>query len=337
MSTSQASPKRSSPARAILISGMKRSGTTVLWETLRKDSRNLCFDEPFHPSLWQGKKQNGKGTWTELGSKFNQLATASNMQSSPIRPIDELTHQNGPGQRRYLRDLMLQAQRTVIDEVRLWNRLPEILPEEVPVVVVHLLRDPVNWVTAQMMPSVGRSKKSEARFLAWLGKIGFFWRRSDYDSWRYEEIFEAAIAADHPLFRFVPRAMCGATRLPAYQKLIALWWAANLETRSRLSTRHLGPVVNVSLFEFSVDPEKVTRKIYSAAGWDLPSGLIDFQHVCPIRPSWKARSIKWERAFTGLGLPTALSQANKLDGDALVAILDRHRSDTNCSSPETLI
>lgn len=326
MAIGQASPNRGAPAQGVLICGMKRSGTTVLWETFRKDPRNLCFDEPFHPSLWQGKRQNGKGTWTELGPLFDRISSAFDKGPSAIRPIDELTRQSEPDQRRYLHDLMQQSERTVIDEVRLWNRMPEILPDDFPIVVVHLLRDPVNWVTAQMMPSVGKSNNTKRRFFARLGELGFFRLKYGYNAWSYEEIVEASLAADHSIFRFIPGAERRRARLPAFQKLIALWWAANRETRSRLSTWRSGPVVSVSLSEFSANPTKVIGKIYSAAGWDLPEGLIDFAHVRPVRPSWKPRSSNWKRAFLELGLPAALSEAHELDGDALSAVLDRHCS-----------
>jgi len=304
---------------------MKRSGTTILWETLRKDPRNLCFDEPFHPSLWKGKVQNGKGTWSELGKTFGRVSRRFGADLLPILPLDELTAESGLSQRAYLRDLMQQAERTVIDEVRLWNRIPEILPDDLPVVVVHLLRDPVNWVTAQMMPSNTRPDKRS--LFGRLGDLRFFKRKSGYDAWRYEEIAEAALASDHPIFRSISGQGVDKGRLPAYQKLIAFWWAANLQTRERLLNWSTGTVVNVSLSEFSANPAGVIARIYSAARWDHDQGKSDFTHVRPIRSSWKPKSRNWALAFRQLGLPAVLSDAQHLDGDALASIMDACLSD----------
>jgi hypothetical protein len=303
----------------VLISGIKRSGTTILWETFRKDPRNLCFDEPFHPSLWQGKRSNGKGTWLELGSIFDRVS-APFAGLEPIRPLDELTNHSDPVQRDYLRALMMTSARTVIDDVRLWNRLPEILPSAVPVVVVHLFRDPVNWVTAQLMPSNGGARRR--MLYTTLRDLNFFRRRTGYNAWRYEEVTEAALSANHPIFHIFPHTAPGMARMPAYMKLLALWWAANIESRARLASWRGGTVVNVTLSEFAADPAKVLARIYAAARWELAKGAVDFTHVRPIRPSWKASSRKWNRAFSELGIPYELSKAS--DGDTVASVLDEY-------------
>lgn len=151
-------------ARSVLISGLKRSGTTVLWETFRKDLRNRCFDEPLNPDLWKGRLQNSKGTWNELGEFWERQTPARNAGLQAIYPADELVSSNTGFQREYLRSLMLDGSRTVIDDVRIWNRLPDLLPHDVPTVAVHLLREPLNWVTAQMLP--GRRRPWPAS-MAW--------------------------------------------------------------------------------------------------------------------------------------------------------------------------
>jgi len=309
-------------AQTVLISGLKRSGTTILWETFRQDQRNLCFDEPFHPDLWRGKRSNGKGTWAELGAAFDSVSTPFGANLGPIWPRDELTDSSAPSQCEYLQALMLRAERSVIDEVRLWNRLPELLPGNVPIVVVHLLRDPVNWVTAQIMPFTG--SRRVGRLSRLMTQLRYFRRGSGYNKWRYEEIIDTALSIDHPILDMIACTKYEFARLPAYKKLLAFWWAANLRTRSRLAAWGGGPVVNVTLSEFSTDPAKVVERIYKSAGWDMPESPIDFAHVRPIRPSWKENSPKYARAFIELGLPSALSQGRHLDGDAIASILDDH-------------
>lgn len=257
-----------------------------------------------------------------MGAVFDCVSAPFGADLTPIRPPDELTDRSAAAQREYLRALMLQAKRTVIDEVRLWNRLPEVLPDNVPAVVVHLLRDPVNWVTAQIMPSIGRQRGGSLGKL--MTQLRYFRRVSGYNKWRYEEIIDTTLSSSHPVLDAIPCTRYEFARLPAYKKLLAFWWAANLRTRSRLANWRGGPVVNVTLSEFSADPAKVVKRIYDSAGWDIPENPIDLSHVRPIRPSWKANSPKYARAFVELGLPSALSQGNHLDGNAMASILDEH-------------
>lgn len=143
--------------KSILIAGLKRSGTTVLWETLRQDYASHCLDEPFHPGLWSGRRTNGKKTWTELGADWDEQDYATRSDLAPIRPLDELSTSNTDAQRRYLADLLALSNQTVIDEVRVWNRLPDLLPTGEYPLVIHLLRRPDNWTTGHMLPL----KKSE--------------------------------------------------------------------------------------------------------------------------------------------------------------------------------
>jgi hypothetical protein len=322
LSRSPADSRPGPVAQTVLISGLKRSGTTILWEAFRQDRRNLCFDEPFHPGLWLGKRGNGKGTWTELGAVFASVSAPLGADLTPIRPPDELSDRSDAAQREYLRALMLRAERTVIDDVRIWNRLPELLPDNVPTVVVHLLRDPVNWVTAQILPSIGHHRGGSLGNL--MTQLRFFRRSTGYNKWRYEEIIDTALSTSHSILDTIPCPEDEFARLPAYKKLLAFWWAMNLQTRSRLATWRGGPVVNVTLSEFSADPAKVVKRIYESAGWNMPEIPINLSHVRPIRPSWRANSSKYARALAELGLPRALSEAKLLGGNAMASILDGH-------------
>ena len=139
--------------KMILISGLKRSGTTVLWQTFRNDKSSLCLDEPFHPSLWQGRRLNAKGTLNELGALWKKIDFASRSELQPIVPLEEMNPTGTSAQSRYLAELSAQSERTVVDEVRIWNRLPEILSDSPQTLVIHLIRSPANWVTGQMKPN----------------------------------------------------------------------------------------------------------------------------------------------------------------------------------------
>jgi len=305
-------------SRSVLIAGLKRSGTTILWETLRQDAASLCLDEPFHPDLWAGRRQNGKKTWAELGAAWNREDYATRGDLSPIQPLDELESHTSDAQRRYLADLQALSERTVIDEVRIWNRLPELLPADGRLVVVHLVRQPENWVTGHMIPLAKRRKG-----LAGLLSVARFFRRAGgFNNWHYEDVFNAAIAQNHPMWSSVSIAMGELARQPAYVKLLAFWWASNLVLHRRLAAWSGGPVLTVSMAEFANDPAGVIARIYGAAGWAMPDTRFDFGAVRPVRPSFKAGSRRWHDAFKNLGMPAAFLADPAMDGSRVAALFD---------------
>ena len=309
--------------QAVIITGLRRSGTTILWETLRRDPLLLCFDEPFHPRLWEGERQNAKGTWDELGSFWDRERPDRNVALKPILPADELVATSTPAQVAYLSRLLTAGDRVVIDVVRTWNRWPSLLDGRVRVHVVHLVRDPVSWVTAHLLPS-GDS--------TWRKRIGDCYRRATvfhrqrfYDNWQYEQIIDAALATRHPLWSaagIAPERLDGA---PAYEKLTAFWWAANLTTHRRLADWNGGSFTTVTLRDFTADPARIVSAIARASDWETPN-VPNFEQIRPIRAGWQADSPRWARAFANLTIPEALASKSPLSGVEMNALFEAHTS-----------
>jgi hypothetical protein len=180
-----------SAIHAVIIVGLKRSGTTILWETFRKNRELLCFDEPFHPRLSQGIRQNGKGTWTELAKVLNLLENDMPSGAIHISASDELGSYLSTAQHSYFEFLLKQGDKVVLDEVRVWNKLEALLSKRPEVFVIHLVRDPAAWVTAHLLPS--RKKTCAGTLMDFYRKKSFFSRRRNFDNWRYEEIVNRAL------------------------------------------------------------------------------------------------------------------------------------------------
>ena len=302
----------------VLIAGLKRSGTTILWETLRQDTASHCLDEPFHPSLWAGRRENGKNTWAELGAAWNREDYAARADLSPIQPPDELQARSTDAQRRYMADLLSLSDRTVIDEVRIWNRLPELLPSDGQKTVIHLVRQPENWVTGHMIPLAKRKKGLAGS----LSDASFFRRAGGFNNWRYEDIFNDAIARDHPMWSPVSMTVGELARQPAYVKLLAFWWASNLVLHRRLAAWSGGTVLTVTMAEFANDPGGVVARIHEAAGWAMPETPFDFGQVRPARASFKAGSGRWHDAFARLGIPAEFLADPALEGAQVATLFD---------------
>lgn len=301
----------------ILIVGLRRSGTTVFWETFRKDDHSLCFDEPFHPALWQGAVTNSKGTWPELAEIWNRTGSSPIKGALPIYPADELVQGASVEQKKYLGFLFDQSERVVVDSVRIWNKLPDLLQIKTPLLVIHLVRSPVSWVTAQMVPPYGLSWRRDVMNI--YRRTAFFKRKRGYNNWHFEEIIEEALRQEHTLWKYCKADLARIKMQRAYVKLLAFWWSVTKHTHLSLQKLDYIQHVTVSLEEFSGCPEKVIDDIYSQAGWLQPRPTIS--HVKGVREGWKASDQAWVDAFSLLGVPHELLVSKNVKGKNLHEML----------------
>jgi hypothetical protein len=304
--------------RAIVIFGLRRSGTTVLWETLRLDRRILAFDEPFHPRLWAGARQNEKGTWNELGT-FWDRERPDVAGATPILPLDELTPEFAPAQVRYFHDLLASHSRVAIDIVRGWNKAGNLLAAHRDVCAIHLLRHPVEWVTAHLLPSGGGTWRK--RWADEYRRARFFARRRYFNNWQYEEIIEAALVSRHEIWDYVRLSPTALLSEPAYVKLLAFWWAANLRNHKLLANHACFRTLTLS--DFTLDPAQAGSGLYAAAGWSLPEGTGSFGHVNRTRPGWMAQSARWADAAERLGIPSEVVTQPQLSSDLIETAFKR--------------
>ncbi|MEQ8690742.1 MAG: hypothetical protein RIC89_07885 [Pseudomonadales bacterium] len=297
----------------VVIHGLRRSGTTILWETFRSDPALRCFDEPFHPRLAEGRSDNHKGTWDEMAAHMRDTA----VPPAPIAPCDELHSSSTLEQIAWLGSLYASHDLVVTDIVRGWNRAPGLHAACGPVLTVHLVRDPASWVAAHLLPTGQR--KPLGRLANVYRRRSFFRRRGFYDGYRYETIVNAALAQDHPVFRFVRPSAVALRRAPAYEKLLAFWWGANVTLAQRLRAASV-PRVTLTLAEFSHAPEAQLRLVAEAAGW--PDLQMDTRAVRPVKSSFGAGLPQWQAAAIRLGLPTDLFDPASLAAESLRAAFE---------------
>jgi hypothetical protein len=303
----------------LLISGLRRSGTTALWELMRSSPDLVAFDEPFHPGLWTGVYDNHKRTWTELTALWREGPQDLVHGVAPIRPLDELDPDLAPAQAAYLRALLARDRPVVIDVVRGWNKLPALAEAAPSVHLVLLVRSPVPWVLSHLIPSGGTG---------WRFALGTAWRRfsalrrrGDFDNWQYETILRAALDRRHPVFDepcLSPEAL---DRAPAHVRLIALWWATNRHAYRMLDRHVAADRFDLLLAEdFMTDPAGVSERLLARAG--LRAGGLACSMVRPPRRDPLQSHPAWARAFARLGLPDSLLPGAAPDSAALRAAFD---------------
>ena len=296
--------------RAVVIVGLRRSGTTILWRTFRQDGGVRCFDEPFHPNLWKGRCTNTKGTWNELAEFWERNTAGIVNEAEPIYPKDELDREVSEAQRQYMQLLAQDHEYVAIDTVRAWNKVVNLLKKNPSVLVVHLVRHPTSWVTSQLVPSGVRTLRR--RIGNMYRRSMFFRRRGGYNNWSYEQIINRSIGSGHAIWEDVRQNPEELKNQPAYIKLLAFWWAATkrveYDLRRLRDVRHL----TVSLEEFSRIPDAVMERLYSEAGWSAPG--ICYDHVRSVRKGWSTNAMHWRCGMKWLGIPEDFCDHNRFTG-----------------------
>lgn len=314
----------------VLISGLRRSGTTAFWETFRKDGQSLCFDEPFNPSLWMDPSTNQKGTWTELLAVLQRESAHRFTEAVAINPHDELTPDITRQQKDYLRHLYRQHSRVVVDSVRVWSKLDSLADITESPLIIHLVRHPRSWVTAHLLPSSARPSYRR-RLSNIYRRYSFFSRRGLYNNWHYQDIVEASFGSQSgeavSFWHEIGKTAEEVARQPAYRRLLAFWWAAVLRTERQLAQLRAEQHVTVTMEEFQATPRTVFTALYEKAGWPVDKSLI-FDHVTLSRAAWKNTSAHWREGMQWAGIPECLWSSTHFSGsaikDAIGAPLDDH-------------
>ncbi len=297
----------------VVITALRRSGTTALWQGFRGLPELDCFDEPFHPRLADGARENNKGTWPSLAAFLER----SGAKPVAIAPTAELTARPTSAEIAWMEALSGAAPRVVMDVVRCWNRLPALCSDPDQVLFVMLVRAPAGWVTGHLRPS-GNGTWRKTVMDVWR-RASFFSRRGFYDNYHYETIIDAALAEEHPLWGSVTMSLQDLRRAPAYIKLLAFWWGVNLATYQSIKVAGVTRLT-LTLDEFSANPDFVMGGILEAAGWKNLNP--DLSHVKSTRPSHGVAHPAWSRAARQLGIPAGLFAPGGTTSEALEAAFD---------------
>jgi hypothetical protein len=252
----------------VFIVGARRSGTTILWETFRQDSRFTCFDEPFAPHLRRHvhlREDNHKGTFAEYIARPELVSALW----STIQPYEELLPGLLGHQHSYVQALTSVNGRVCIDFVRAHARIADLRRADPTALIVHLVRDPRSVVTSHLKPyDRWTSPRLPADFFDYEG-----W----YDYWQYQTLAGA--------LGYRGRAIVG---------LLLVWRALTATAESE------NPDVTLRYEDFARDPEETMRELYALI--DLEYRGIDASRIHPPKPPHAATDPRWRQALTEAGI-----------------------------------
>jgi tetratricopeptide (TPR) repeat protein len=255
--------------RNVFIIGLRRSGTTIFWETFRQDKRFMCFDEPFRPHLLQHVSQgedDHKSTMTEYLAKREIILN----HWSPILPYQEILSKFVAHQLTYMKALLGTGDNVCIDFVRCHSKIGELRKLDPDALIIHLVRDPRAFVTSHLKP-YGKWVSNEL-------PEKFFEYRGWFDYWQYQTICN--------LMGF---------REAAHLALLQLWKAfSDIAEGQR-------PDVTLQFEDFATNSKDTMQSLYEILNLDYPD--FDFSSIHAPNAPFKPDSPLWILAMQKAAVP----------------------------------
>jgi hypothetical protein len=185
----------------LFIQGMRRSGTTILYDALVADPELRCFYEP----LREQDVTEGGGSGAREGDafaetrelrerfqreRFPEIGVEEFNWGGPRAPALEIERHLPEHCTELLRWLLGLAPAVAIKETRLYRKVPDVAPLDPDAAFVHVVRDP-RAVAASII--LGRKKR---RLERWSDPGKIFDERTDRKLWSSRPISTALAAAD---------------------------------------------------------------------------------------------------------------------------------------------
>jgi hypothetical protein len=289
----------------LFVLGMRRSGTTILYDALQEDPELECFYEP----LREEDVTEGGGSSAREGDAFarmRDLRAEFRGRRYPDVPIEEFNW-GGPRKpplelepdlpehcRALLAELLTRSP-AAIKETRLWSKVPVLAELDPNAALVHVVRDP-RAVAASIV--LGRGQRRREMLPT---EDHFFADRSKRKLWSSRAISRGLI-----------RAEGRRVRDPSNPERVLLVWRASFERTRRDGLEHFGErYVLVRNEDLRADPAGALRDVYADLGREVPAPVAAWSeaNVRPPAEPYAARDPRWREALAVAGATDAVKAA----------------------------
>jgi hypothetical protein len=291
----------------LFVCGLRRSGTTILYDALREDAELACFYEPLREqeaTIGGGSGARDEDVFAETrerreafrAERYPDLQAELFNWGGPRAPELELEAQLPPFVSEFLASLLESAPEVAIKETRLHHKLGEIASLDPQAAVVHLVRDP-RAVTASML--LGRRRRTDI----YPDADTFFTARTGRRLWSSRRISEAA----GPSLRSLELP----NDIPDFLRPLIVWKTA-FQTSDGDGRRLFGDrYVLVRLEDLRADPGRELERIYSAAGRSTPDAVTGWatENIRSDASVHLGDDPRWARAAALLEMQSELERA----------------------------
>lgn len=301
---------------SLFVLGLRRSGTTILYDALREDRDLTCFYEPLReqePTIGGGSGARDEDVFARtrerrdafIAERYPDLQAELFNWGGPRAPELELEAELPAFVSEFLASLLDSAPDVAIKETRLHHKLGEIAKLDPRATVVHLTRDP-RAVTASML--LGRRRRTDI----YPDADTFFTARTGRRLWSSRRISEAASTSLRSLE--LPKD------LPDFLRPLIVWKLA-FQTTDGDGRRLFGDrYLLVRLEDLRTDPGAELERIYRASDRSTPPEVTEWatQNIRREAHVHLAEDPRWARAIALLEMQPELERA----GYGEIAALD---------------
>ncbi len=289
----------------VFVQGMRRSGTTILYDAFLEDPELRCFYEP----LCYGNVTMGGGSGVREADLFEDTrALREDIRRRRYPSLDaEIFNWGGPRDpdreletdlpehcRDYLGFLLDSAPQVLVKEVRMFRKVPELLALDPDAAFVQVVRDPRAVAASHLF---GRGAEHQDQYPT---DDDFFEHRSGRGLWSSNKLSELLL--EWPEYAHLGEDLSDFLR-------VLLLWKVTFEETLREGRRCFGDRYMLLRHEdFRTDPAGVLDSVYRLCDRTMPDEVSSFarRHVQPEQRIFAEHDPRWLEAFERLGLEAAL-------------------------------
>ncbi len=291
----------------LILQGMRRSGTTIVYDALAQDPALTLWYEPLaaavNPAVGGGSGAREVDPFEGLRAARTEFLTARGLSDpAPLNlggPRDatlEFEREFPPLVADYLRFLLDRPGPVAAKCTRLYAKVPAVAALFPAAGFVHLVRDP-RAVVASYLFGKGRKHEPQAS-----PPDVFFGRRSNRTAW-----------SSYPISELVRREYAGES-LPEPTDLerILLVWRFTFEQVKLDAARSYGErAIRLRHEDFCVDPATELVRLYTLDGRTPPAKVVSWAkaNVRLPGPIHAAGDRRWREAFTRMGMVGLVEEA----------------------------
>lgn len=291
----------------LILQGMRRSGTTIVYDALAQDPTLTLWYEPLaaaaKPAIGGGSGAREVDPFEGLRAARTEFLAARGLSDpAPLNlggPRDatlEFEREFPPLVADYLRFLLDRPSPVAAKFTRLYAKVPEVAALFPTAGFVHLVRDPRAVVASYLF---GKGRQYEDRF----GPPDvFFGRRSDRTAW-----------SSYPISELVRREYaCESLPEPTDLERILLVWRFTYErVKLDAATAYGERAIRLRHEDFCADPATELVRLYAHDGRTPPAEVIAWAkaHVRPPGPIHATGDPRWRQSFERMRMVGLVEEA----------------------------